>query len=190
MNALFSVMRRVLARFSARFPDHGMAIALSLILLFSSLTLGVAPSYAAASAAASGNPLSEEGSSMAGRDLTGAQLATEEFAGVNLDGTNLSRSNLVGTVFSTSTLNGTIFHGANLTQTIMDQVRMIDVDLSDAILEDAMMLRTEFRRVNIEGADFTGAILNAFQTKQLCAIAQGTNSKTGVETRDSLGCRD
>lgn len=186
MNALFSVMRR----FSTRFSAHGMAIALSLILLFSSLTLGIAPSYAAASAAASGNPLSEEGSSMAGRDLTGAQLATEEFAGVNLDGTNLSRSNLVGTVFSTSTLNGTIFHGANLTQTIMDQVRMINVDLSDAILEDAMMLRTEFRNVNIEGTDFTDAILNAFQTKQLCAIAKGTNSKTGVETRDSLGCRD
>ena len=77
MNALFSVMRRFSVRFSARFSDHGMAIALSLILLLGSLTLGVSPSLAAASAAASGNPLSEEGSSMAGRDLTGAQLATE-----------------------------------------------------------------------------------------------------------------
>ena len=72
----------------------------------------------------------------------------------------------------------------------MDQVRLLDVDFSDAILEDAMMLRTEFRNVKIEGADFSGAILNAFQVKQLCVFASGTNSKTGVDTRESLGCRE
>lgn len=145
---------------------------------------------AAASAAASGNPLAEEGGTLAGRDMTGAQLSTEEFANVDLDRTNLSKANLIGTVFSTSTLTGTIFRGANLTQTIMDQVRLLDVDFSDAILEDAMMLRTEFRNVKIEGADFSGAILNAFQVKQLCEFASGTNSKTGVDTRESLNCRD
>lgn len=145
---------------------------------------------AAASAAASGNPLAEEGGTLAGRDMTGAQLPTEEFANIDLDRTNLSKANLIGTVFSTSTLTGTIFRGANLTQTIMDQVRLLDVDFSDAILEDAMMLRTEFRNVKIEGADFSGAILNAFQVKQLCAFASGTNSKTGVDTRESLGCRE
>ena len=53
-----------------------------------------------------------------------------------------------------------------------------------------MMLRTEFRNVKIEGADFSGAILNAFQVKQLCAFASGTNSKTGIDTRESLNCRD
>ena len=122
--------------------------------------------------------------------MSGAQLPTEEFANIDLDRTNLSKANLIGTVFSTSTLTGTIFRGANLTQTIMDQVRLLDVDFSDAILEDAMMLRTEFRNVKIEGADFSGAILNAFQVKQLCEFASGTNSKTGVDTRESLGCRD
>lgn len=147
------------------------------------------PANAAASAAASGNPLAEEGGTLAGRNMSGAQLSTEEFANVDLDRTDLSKANLIGTVFSTSTLTGTIFRGADLTQTIMDQVRLIDVDFSDAVLEDAMMLRTEFRNVKIDGADFSGAILNAFQVKQLCESAKGTNSKTGVDTRESLGCR-
>ena len=182
MIALSSTIRRS--------QSHIIAIALTVFLIWT-LLLGItAPAYAAASAAASGNPLTDEGGSMAGRDLTGAQLSTEEFANINLDRTDFSRSNLIGTVFSTSTLTGTIFRGADLTQTIMDQVRLIDVDFSDAVLEDAMMLRTEFRNVKIDGTDFTGAILNALQTKQLCAIAKGTNSKTGAETRDSLGCRD
>jgi uncharacterized protein YjbI with pentapeptide repeats len=181
MIANFSLFQRLQSRM--------VAIALTLFLVWT-LLLGLStPVYAAASAAASGNPLAEEGGSLAGRDLTGSQMSTEEFANVNLDGTNLSRSNLIGTVFSTSTLNGTIFRGADLTQTMMDQVRLIDVDFSDAVLEDAMLLRTEFRNVKIDGADFTNAILNAFQIKQLCRIATGTNSKTGVDTRESLGCR-
>ncbi len=172
-----------------RFQSRMVAIVLTLLLCWT-LLLGLAtPVYAAASAAASGNPLAEEGGSLAGRDMTGAQLSTEEFANVNLDGTNLSRSNLIGTVFSTSTLKGTIFRGADLTQTMMDQVRLFNVDFSDAVLEDAMLLRTEFQNVKIDGADFSGAILNGFQTKKLCAIATGTNSKTGVNTRESLGCR-
>jgi uncharacterized protein YjbI with pentapeptide repeats len=160
------------------------------VVIAVSLGLGGVVGFAApASAAASGNPLAEEGGTLAGKNLSGAQLSTEEFANVDLDRTDLSKANLIGTVFSTSTLTGTNFRGADLTQTIMDQVRLIEVDFSDAVLEDAMMLRTEFRNVKIEGADFSGAILNAFQVKQLCEFAAGTNSKTGVDTRESLGCR-
>jgi uncharacterized protein YjbI with pentapeptide repeats len=62
-------------------------------------------------------------------------------------------------------------------------------DLSDAILVDAILLRTTFEAVNIAGADFSDAMLDGVQVKQLCAIATGTNPQTGVDTRDSLGCR-
>ena len=39
-----------------------------------------------------------------------------------------------------------------------------------------------------KGADFTDAVLSRTQQKQLCAIANGTNSSTGESTEYSLGC--
>ena len=40
----------------------------------------------------------------------------------------------------------------------------------------------------IDGTDFTDAVLSRIQQKQLCSMASGTNSLTGVETAYSLGC--
>jgi hypothetical protein len=52
-----------------------------------------------------------------------------------------------------------------------------------------MMLRSTFDQVDVTGADFTNAILDMIQVKKICINASGVNSKTGVDTRASLGCK-
>ena len=50
------------------------------------------------------------------------------------------------------------------------------------------LIINEFGDVGIDGADFTNAVLSRIQQKELCEIANGTNSSTGESTEYSLGC--
>ncbi len=145
-----------------------------------------------AASAQAGNyppPLSFSNAELTGQDFSGLTLQTAEFSNANLTMTNFAGADLRGAVLSASVMRATNLHGADLTNAMIDQVLFKDTDLSDAILVESILLRSVFEDVNINGADFSDAILDGAQIKQLCQQASGVNSKTGVATRDSLGCR-
>ncbi|MEB3294408.1 MAG: pentapeptide repeat-containing protein [Synechococcales bacterium] len=135
-------------------------------------------------------PLSYSNADLRGSRFVGQTLRTAEFSNANLEDADFRQADLRGAVLSASVLTGTNLRGANLSNALMDQVKFDRTDLSDAILNEVILLHSTFAQINITGADFTDAILDRAQTKILCAIATGTNPVTGVKTRDSLGCPD
>ena len=134
-------------------------------------------------------PLSYSNAQLKGKDFSGQTLRSAEFSNANLELTNFANADLRGTIFSASVMTQANLHGANLTNAMVDQVNFTGSDLSDAIFSESILLRSTFSNTDITGADFTDAILDGVQIKELCAKATGVNSTTGVDTRDSLGCR-
>ncbi|PZO37614.1 MAG: hypothetical protein DCF19_18180 [Pseudanabaena frigida] len=123
-----------------------------------------------------------------GRDFSGRELVGSGFANANMEGANFENADVRGAVFSASILRRANLKGANFSGGLLDQADFAKADLSDALLVETILLRSTFDFVNIDGADFTDAIIDGGQRKWLCSKAKGTNSKTGVTTRESLEC--
>ena len=134
-------------------------------------------------------PLSFSNAELRGRDFRGWVIRAAEFSNANLSEADFTGADARGAIFSASVARATNFHGVDFSTGMLDMTDFSRADLSDAILVDTIMLRSTFEDVNITGADFSGAMLDRAQVRDLCAIASGTNPVTGIETRESLGCQ-
>ncbi|OIP77525.1 MAG: hypothetical protein AUK48_03900 [Oscillatoriales cyanobacterium CG2_30_44_21] len=123
-----------------------------------------------------------------GRDFSGRMLAGSGFANANMEGANFENADVRGSVFSASILRNANLRSTDFSSGLLDQTDFAKADLSNALLVETILLRSTFDFVNIDGADFSDAIMDGGQRKWLCSKAKGTNSKTGVDTRDSLEC--
>lgn len=117
------------------------------------------------------------------KDFTQCDAVGATFVEANLKGSRFYRANLKNADFSKANLNG---------------VSLEDTDLSDALFKDAVLTNSYLSGSIIDAkvltnVDFSDSIINPPQTVQrLCGRSDvtGTNSVTGVDTRESLLCSD
>ncbi len=157
-----------------------LRLAIATIILFTCLLVSPINAHA--------ETLSFSHAQLKNRDFSGRELVGSGFANANMEGANFENADVRGAVFSASILRNAHLKGANFSGGLLDQADFAKADLSDALLVETILLRSTFDFVNIDGADFTDAIMDGGQRKWLCSKAKGTNSKTGIDTRVSLEC--
>jgi uncharacterized protein YjbI with pentapeptide repeats len=123
------------------------------------------------------------------KDFSEQTLIEAEFYDENLKGADFHNANLEGAVFNGSKLLNANWQGVNFKNGIAYLTDFTGADLTNAILTEAMMLRSKFDQATITGADFTNAVVDSLQQRKLCERASGVNPTTGVSTKESLECR-
>ena len=122
------------------------------------------------------------------QDMHGKDLNGYEFVKLDLNNVDFGESDLRAAIFNNSQLKDSDLRGADLEDAVAFACDFEGADLRDANLTQALLMESTFDGALIDGADFTDAVVSRIQQKQLCAIANGTNSSSGIDTAYSLGC--
>ncbi len=122
------------------------------------------------------------------QDMHGQDLNGFEFVKLDLRGFDLGETDLRAAIFNNSQLQGIDLRGSDLEDAVAFACDFEGADLRDANFTQALLMESTFENAMIDGADFTDAVISRIQQKQLCSIAEGTNSTSGVSTSYSLGC--
>ncbi len=155
--------------------------------LILSLLLLLTPNYALA-ASSSAVTSTIDSKNLSQQDFSSQNLQSMEFSNLKLKGANFSNSDLRGAVFNGVKLEEANFHGVDATNGFIYLTVLDRADLTDAIFREAIIKRTTLKDANVDGADFTFAVLDNEQIIGLCKNAKGINPVTGASTRQSLGC--
>ena len=126
--------------------------------------------------------------SLIGEDFSGADLKGATFYLTDLQNADLSSSDLEGASLFGAKLENTNLSNANLRNVTLDSAVLDGTNLSNAVLEDAFAFNARFNNVKITGADFTNVPFRRSEIEILCSTAEGINSYTKRDTRESLGC--
>ena len=121
-------------------------------------------------------------------DFSGQDLANTSFAGAAGRHANFAGANLHGAILTQAAFPAANFSGADLSGALMDKVDFSGADFSGANLSGVIAAGSSFAGATVTNADFTDALIDRVDQRNLCRDAEGTNPSTGADTRLSLGC--
>mmetsp|Transcript_14202 Transcript_14202/g.40527 ORF Transcript_14202/g.40527 Transcript_14202/m.40527 type:complete len:232 (-) Transcript_14202:1293-1988(-) len=120
-------------------------------------------------------------------DFTGADLSGKTLSGALLNDAILKGANLTEAVISKAFLVKANLQNANLSSSVLDRSTLDGADLRGATFVNAVITGiTGFETANLEGADFTDALIGNEDAKRLCKNPTVANSE---EMKEQIGCR-